>query len=162
MLAAHRCQEVTVELIVERLKMDRNLSYNPLYQVGITYSPPIDFQLQGLTVAPLNAYPSSSQLDMFASLWESEKEIRGRIEFCTDLFDRTTVERFVSHYETLLRSVVEDADCPVGSMPILPEADRNVTEMPGPVASEVHVSSEKQAQQTADRFARPKAYDQEK
>jgi non-ribosomal peptide synthetase component F len=160
MLAAHRCQEVTVELIVERLKLERDLRYNPLYQVGMTYSPPIDFQLQGVTVMPLNAHPSSSQLDMFTSLWESEAEIRGRVEFCTDLFERSTMERFVDHYEMLLKAVVKDADCPIGTRPILSEVDRigllseqDISKMPGRAEPDVHVSSEMQAQQALDRSA---------
>jgi len=168
MLAAHRCQEVTLELIVERLKLERNLSHNPLYQVGLTYCPPIDFQLQGVTVTPLDAHLSSSQLDMFASLWESEKQIFGRIEFCMDLFDRTTVQRFAKHYETLLRSVVEDADQPIATMPMFPEAERvrllsdqNVAETPDVAASDVHTVSEKRTPQTPDSLAGQKVHDEE-
>jgi hypothetical protein len=123
MLAAHRCQEVTVESIVERLRLGRNLSYNPLYQVGITYSPPIDFRLPGVTVEPLDAHTFASQLDLFANLWETENEVCGRLDFCPDLFERTTVERFVSHYETLLESVVEDADRSITALPVPREAE---------------------------------------
>lgn len=155
MLAAHRCQEVTVERIVERLKLTRNLSYNPLYQVGITYSPPIDFQLPGLAVEPLGAHTSGSQLDLFASLWEADGQVRGRMEFSTDLFEQTTVERFIGHYETLLRSVTEDADRSILAMPILPENERirllsewNATEMACPDGSGIHHLFEAQVQRT--------------
>ncbi len=146
MLAAHRCQEVTVESIVERLKLKRTLSCNPLYQVGFTYCPPIEFELPRVTIASLDAHPSSSQLDMFASLWESAKHIYGRIEFCTDLFDRTTVQQFVTHYETLLRSAIEDAERPVAALPIFSGAERvsqNGTDTLGVTTPQIHAESEK-------------------
>lgn len=125
MLGAHRCQEVTLESIVRRLRLDRYLSHNPLYQVGMTYSPAIEFTLRNTAVEPLNLHTGSSQLDMFASLWESGEEIHGRIEFSTDLFDRTTMERLVRDYEGLVESAVLDADQPIATMPMSREAERS-------------------------------------
>lgn len=118
MLGAHRCQEITLESMLQRLELDRTLSYNPLYQVGMAYSPPIDFQLPGLTVQPLDAHPPSAQLDLFASVWDADDEIRGKIEYSSDLFERTTVERFIARYTRLLEATVAEADQPVDTLAI--------------------------------------------
>ena len=124
MLEAHRRQEVTLERIVERLKLSRDLSHNPLYQAGFTFSPPAELTLPGLEVEPLSVHTGSSQLDLFVTLWEAGTEVRGRIEYSTDLFERATMERFAGHYGTLLSSIAQDADRPIAALAILPEAQK--------------------------------------
>ena len=122
-LEAHRHQEVTLERIVERLKQSRDLSHNPLYQAGFTFAPPAGLTLSGLAVEPWSVHPGSSQLDLFVTLWEEEKGMRGRIEYSTDLFDRATMERFLEHYRTLLASIAQDADQPIAALRILPGSE---------------------------------------
>jgi amino acid adenylation domain-containing protein len=124
MLEAHRCQEVTLESIVERLRLSRNLSYNPLYQAGFTFAPPADLPLPDLQVELLSIPTASSQLDLFMTLWESHSGVRGRIEYSTDLFDRATIERVAGHYQRLLATIATDADQSVTVMPILSRAER--------------------------------------
>lgn len=110
MLDAHRNQEVTLESIVETLGLGRTFSYNPLYQAGFTFCPPIEFDLPGLCVEPLDVHTASSQLDLFASLWETPDGFRGRIDYSTDLFEQAAIDRFARRYRTLLESIVKDQE----------------------------------------------------
>jgi len=124
MLEAHRRQEVTLEQMVERLKLSRDLSHNPLYQVGFTFRPPAALALAGLAVEPLRVETGSSQLDLFLMLWEQGSGLAGRLEYRTDLFEAATLERWAGHYGTLLSSLAQDPERPIGTLPLLPQAER--------------------------------------
>jgi len=160
MLGAHQHQEVTVDLIVKELKLERKLGYNQLYQVGFTFIPPVELELQGLTVESLRAHNRSSKLDMFAGLWDSGERIQGMIEYSTDLFDEDTMARFAGHYLTLLKAVVTDADQPISLLPILTDHERklvmvdwNSTRVDYPEDLCIHQLFEKQVEQTPDAVA---------
>jgi amino acid adenylation domain-containing protein len=160
MLEAHRHQEVTLEQIVEKLKRTRDLSHNPLYQVGFTFVPPAELPLPGLRVEPLNVHTSAAQLDIFVNLWEAQGALRGRIEYSTDLFDRTTIERFAGHYRTLLASIAAHADQPAATLSILPDTERqqllaewNDTRVDYPQDRCIHQWFEAQARQTPEAVA---------
>jgi amino acid adenylation domain-containing protein len=160
MLEAHRRQEVTLERIVERLKLSRDLSHNPLYQVGFTFSPAVQLQLSGVAVEALGVPTGAAQLDLFLLLWESQGAVRGWIEYRTDLFEHATVERFAGHYGTLLASIAQDLDRPIASLEILSEAQKeqmlvqwNDTQVDYPRDRCIHQWFEAQAQRTPDAVA---------
>jgi amino acid adenylation domain-containing protein len=124
LLEAHRRQEVTLERMVEGLRLSRDLSHNPLYQVGFTFRPPAVLTLPGLVVEPLAVETGTSQLDLFLMLWEEGSGMGGRLEYGTDLFEADTMARLVGHYGTLLSSIAEDPERPIGSLALLSPAQQ--------------------------------------
>src|SRR5690606_33883128 len=48
----------------------------------------------------------------------------GHLEYNTDLFDGSTIERFAGHYVNLLESAVAAPDRPIGRLSLLPPAER--------------------------------------
>jgi len=50
-------------------------------------------------------------------------DIRGSVRYSTDLFDLSTIERMIGHYETLLRSIVGDAEARLNSLEMLTEQE---------------------------------------
>jgi amino acid adenylation domain-containing protein len=160
MLEAHRRQEVTLERMVERLKLARDLSHNPLYQVGFTFAPPAALALPGVEAVPLGVELGSAQLDLFVTLWEQGGGVQGRIEYSTDLFEEATIARFAGHYRTLLSSLAREPDRPLAALAILPEAEReqllvrwNDTQKDYPRDRCIHQLFERQAEQTPDEVA---------
>ncbi|MGC5568945.1 amino acid adenylation domain-containing protein, partial [Streptomyces sp. FR-108] len=63
------------------------------------------------------------QFDMVVTLGEDNGVLTGEIQYSTALFDAVTVERIAGHMVTLLGVVGEDADQPVGELPMLTEAE---------------------------------------
>jgi amino acid adenylation domain-containing protein len=160
MLEAHRRQEVTVARMVERLKLARDLSRNPLYQVGFTFAPPASLTLAPVAVEPLAVELGSAQLDLFMTLWEQGEGVQGRIEYSTDLFEEATIARWAGHYRTLLSSLAREPDRPLASLAILPDPERtrllhewNATDMPRPSVCGVHQLFEAQARRTPEATA---------
>ncbi len=124
MLLAHRNQEIPFEMIVSALQPKRDISYNPLFQYGFTFEPPMQLELDSLTVEPIRISRMGSQLDMFIYIWQTGDAIRGQLEYNTGLFSDDTAERFVANYEALLSSAVQNAEICISSIPILSETER--------------------------------------
>jgi amino acid adenylation domain-containing protein len=122
-LGAYAHQDIPFEKLVEDFQPERNLAYNPLFQIM--------FALQN-TGRPLVAASSSSQeesitvvgagvakFDLTLFVSETTNGLRAGIEYNSDLFDTSTIARFASHYEALLQSISNDPDRPIWTLPML-------------------------------------------
>lgn len=124
MLEAHRNQEAPYEMLIKELQPDRDPSYNPLFQTGFTFEPPMELCLSGVDIQGEKVHNHGAQMDLYANLWESDDKLHGLFEYNTSLFERETVERFVKHFQTLLQSIVNSSAQPVDQLTILPPEER--------------------------------------
>src|SRR6185503_10542901 len=99
-----------------------------------------------------------SQFDMTFFIGESPQGLTGYVEYCTDLFDASTMERLLRHLTNLLRDGVRDPDVRVRRMRLMsPEesqragAEWNDTDASYPTRATIHGLIEEQARR------RPKA-----
>ena len=160
MLAAHRNQEMPYEQIVKKLQTKRDPSYNPFFQVGFTFEPPMELEFAGVEITAQKIHNQGTQLDLFLNLWEEVGEVCGFIEYNRELFDNSTLTRFVGHYKTLLHAILTRPNDPISTLPILPEAERkkisvdwNSTQKNLPKKPYLHVLFEEQARKTPDSVA---------
>ncbi|MDC0772322.1 amino acid adenylation domain-containing protein, partial [Streptomyces sp. HD] len=140
-LEAYGNQDVPFERLVEELAPERDLSRTPLFQVML--SPQEDHQwgrFEGLAAEPQRLESSTAALDMSVSVQEHGDRLAARVEYSTDLFDRTTVERLAGHFVVLLGAAVDAPDERIGTLDILTDAERgrllaewNDTKVPYPV-----------------------------
>jgi amino acid adenylation domain-containing protein len=124
-VAAYAHQDIPFEKLVEEIQPQRNLSYNPLFQVMFALqntSRPTEVGPAPEESAPvLGAGVAKFDLTMFVS--ETASDLRAGIEYNSDLFDATTIERVAGHYQTLLATATEDPDRPIWSLPLLLPAE---------------------------------------
>jgi len=126
-LGAFAHQHMPFEKLVEVLKPVRDMSYAPLFQVmfALQNFPWVPADLQGLTLTPELTEASTSMFDLTLYMWEEEKGLSGTIEYSTDLFDDSTIERMVDHFEVLLESVTTDPDRRLSELTLLRESERH-------------------------------------
>jgi amino acid adenylation domain-containing protein len=162
-LGAWAHQDLPFERLVEELRVERSLSHNPLFQVTFAVEGPRD---QGLDRAGLEARPlearsaAAAKFDLVTTVQESAGGLEGpsvRMEYATDLFDGTTVERWLGHLEVLLAGLTAAPDLPVSALPLLRESELrqlvtewNDTRSGYPRAACVHELVEEQARRTPD------------
>ena len=133
-LEAYAHQDIPFEKLVEELQPARDLSRQPIYQVGFVFQnqPREHFAVaglrsrSGLSLGASGGEPVTAKLDLGLYLYESPSGLRGAFEYATDLFDRETIERLVSHFETLLSGIVAAPEKTVGQLPLLSEAEREL------------------------------------
>ncbi len=124
---AYSHQELPFERMVAALRPERSRSYMPLFQVlfDLINAPPAEpVELEGLTLSPLEGEASAGKLDIMMGMWESEGELRGFIEYRTDLFEAADISRVILQLEQLLNSAVEQPDARLDALEMYTEDER--------------------------------------
>lgn len=126
-LGAYAHQDVPFEKLVQVLAPQRSMAYTPLFQVAFALqnAPRRELELPGLTLSYLETESVSAKFDLMLSLTEDKHGLAGILEYNTDLFDATTVERLLGSFRTLLESVAADPDQPLQVIPLLSEAEQH-------------------------------------
>src|SRR6185295_9248894 len=126
-VAAFAHQELPFEKIVFELQPERDLSISPLYQVMLTLqnAPAEALVLPGLELQPFGIEMGTAKFDLTLSLVERPDGLAGSLEYNTDLFDRSTMERMSSHLHNLLARAVADPRASVADLPLLSSAERH-------------------------------------
>ena len=160
--AAYEHQDIPFEQVVEALQPERSLSHAPLFQVMFVLqnNPQPDLSLPGLHLHWLTPPQESTRLDLTLSLMEHEGELLGWWEYNTDLFDKTTIERMVGHFQTLLAGIVANPQQCIGDLSLLTAAERhqllvewNDTQVDYPKDKCIHQLFEEQVARTPDAVA---------
>ncbi|HTK10968.1 MAG TPA: amino acid adenylation domain-containing protein, partial [Ktedonobacteraceae bacterium] len=122
-LGAYAHQDVPFEQVVEALEPERDLSRSPLFQVVFRLQPQASQEepgeVAGVQMRTLSIENHTSQLDLAFTITETEQGLRGAMQYNTDLFAAETIQRMLSHWQTLLEGVLQDPSRPIGSFPLL-------------------------------------------
>jgi amino acid adenylation domain-containing protein len=123
---AYANQDMPFEKLVEELAPERNLGYNPLFQVMFTLQntgrvPLPDGTLDGAVSPALGT--GVAKFDLTAFLSETSNGIEVGFEYNSSLFDLETVERMGRHFAMLLSAAVDDSERSVETLPIFSERD---------------------------------------
>jgi amino acid adenylation domain-containing protein len=125
-LDAFAHQDLPFELLVEALNPTRQLDHSPLFRIMFGYQkttgPRLD--LTGLELESLEVDVGTSKFDLTILVSEDDSGLRGSVEYSTDLFDHATIDRFLSHLQTLLEAAMADPACRLSKLRLLPEAER--------------------------------------
>lgn len=155
-------QELPFERLVEVVNPPRNLSISPVMQVlfEMHTTAPWPRHINELKIESLNAQPGTSQYDITLSIENSGDQWRCGIEFNTDIFDKSTIERFSVHYLTLLEDIVSSTDKKIDNLLIIPSQERtllleswNSTPVQALPDSSIHQQFELQAIKRPDHVA---------
>lgn len=119
-------QTLPFEKLVDELQIARNFTYAPLFQVMLVFQNAFSIeqiQLPHLQIEHDRIDNHTSQFDVTMHLVEAEVGLIGKLEYNTDLFDESTIERWLAHFQTLLSSIITDPDRAIATLNILPAAE---------------------------------------
>jgi amino acid adenylation domain-containing protein/non-ribosomal peptide synthase protein (TIGR01720 family) len=127
LLGAHAHQDLPFEQLVEALQPARSLSVNPLFQVSYNHQQQPDMsllQFDGLSIETQQWDIKGAQFDLVLGTFEHQDgRISGYLDYATDLFDASTVERLYGQLLTVLNAVCAQPQTAIGDLPLLSEAD---------------------------------------
>jgi len=121
-LQVYKHQNVPFEKIVEQLEPKRDLSRNPLFQIAFTLLNLPERQaveLEGVRATVETLESETSKFDLSLNVFVDEQGIELQAEYCTDLFKGSTVERFLQHYQELIKSCIEEPKKQIASFSML-------------------------------------------
>ncbi|MEO8381792.1 MAG: amino acid adenylation domain-containing protein, partial [Acidobacteriota bacterium] len=162
-LAAFAHQELPFEQVVEAVRVTRSLNHSPLFQTMLAFNntPEGDeaLSLPDLQLAPAKQALATAQYELSLSLSDGDGELSGTLVYASDLFDRSTVERWAGHYVRLLEAMAADPTASVETLPLLSVSERqqllddfNTTEVAYPDKF-IHELFEQQAAARPDAVA---------
>ena len=125
-LGALEHQELPHEKLVLDLQAGRTDASAGLFSVMFTLQ---DRGAPALRLGEATAEPAAidvgaSKFDLSLSLTETAGGLRISVEYRADLFDAGTIERFVTHYQSLMRGVIDAPDTVVSKLPLITPAER--------------------------------------
>ena len=105
-LDAFNHQHVPFEKLVEELRLDRQSTHAPLFQVAFSIKQPVmrAMRCAGVTISPLELEAGPVKLDLALSLTENVLAI----DYNTDLFEPATCQAMLERFQTLLEGIVAD------------------------------------------------------
>ena len=125
-LGAYAHQDVPFEKLVEELRPERLMTNTPFFRTWLVLqnAPMPALELPGLSLSVMQVDDGTSKFDLVLSMFETPDGLHTTWIYNTDLFDAATVARMAGHFETLLRSIVEQPDTQLNALEIFTEAER--------------------------------------
>lgn len=122
-------QDLPFDKLVEELSLHRDSSHSPLFQVAFTLqsnavSESIDIDRLAVSVQGGNTH--TAKFDITMELQEHDGEIRGELEYNTDLFDRASMLGFVEHYEVLMNALLDNPRQNLAEAPLLSATEQTL------------------------------------
>ncbi|RKH59280.1 non-ribosomal peptide synthetase, partial [Corallococcus interemptor] len=161
-LAAYEHQHVPFEKLVEVLQPSRDLSRSPLFQVMLVLqnAPAEALRVPGMAFQPIPLEGNSSRFDLALTLFEVPQGLTGFLEYSTDLFDASTVQRLMGHFGVLLSSLAAQPDARVSTLEVMTAEERqrllvewNETDTAFPRDTCIHHVVAEHARRTPDAIA---------
>ncbi|WP_042907728.1 condensation domain-containing protein, partial [Mycobacterium avium] len=111
-LDAYSNQDLPFERLVEQLNPVRSTAHHPLFQVALAFQNNVrpEMTLDGVSVEPLTLDSRTAKFDLDVDLREVPSEdptapmASGVVTYATDLYDRVTIERFVTWFERVIEA----------------------------------------------------------
>jgi amino acid adenylation domain-containing protein len=161
-LGAYAHQDLPLEKLLEALQPKRDTSRTPVFQVMLNLHnmplPPLRFG--ELTMSYLPTGLRRSNFDLTFWFQPDEHGMEFDVEYSTDLFDRSTIQRLQGHFIRLLDAALEHPETPLDRLPLLGEeerrqvlADWNRTAAETGADMPVHALFEAQARRVPDKPA---------
>ncbi|WP_241392682.1 non-ribosomal peptide synthetase [Rippkaea orientalis] len=162
-LDAYNHQDLPFDKLVEVLNPQRDLSWNPLFQVMFVHQTAtrsavdvsgLSWQHQG------GAELETSNFDLLLIATERKTTIECTLQYNSDLFDAVTVERMAAHLKLLFERSIANVDRPLSEISLLSEAEQKqlllewngVSEQPEVIRC-IHELIEERSQQNPESTA---------
>jgi amino acid adenylation domain-containing protein len=161
-LGAYAHQNLPFEKLVEVLQPERDLTRTPVFQIwfALQNAPRLEFNLPGLDLRLLDVHNGTSKFDLGLFTVEKPDGLHCMVEYSTDLFDRSTIQRFIEHFRMMLEGIAADPDQLIAEIPILPAKEReqvvlgwNQASLKASATGSLHQCFEEQVRKTPDSSA---------
>ena len=161
-LAAFENQEYPFEELVEKASITRDASRNPLFDVMFVLQNVDIAQLEipGLKPTPLEPGNNISKFDITLQVVESGTKLLLSLEYCTKLFRKKTINRFIKYFKKIVSSVLDDPGQEIANMEILSQEEKhcllyefNDTQTQYPTGKTLYELYAEQVEQTPDSIA---------
>jgi len=107
-LGAISNDDVTLELIADRLQIKLDPARNPLFTVVLSVAPDLPQLPPGWSMTYMDVESGGARWDLYIEMNDRMEGMLGRAQYNPDLFSAAAITKTVEDFELLLKSVVAD------------------------------------------------------
>lgn len=150
-------QQCTYGTLLTKLRLPRDPARMPLVSVLFNLDQALDQQSSAFTGLAMEFESTPRKFEtfeVFVNAVQVKGDLRLECQYNTDLFDASTIRRWLRAYETLLRGAVKDESTAMARLPLLDTASRTELEQlqPSPVAYDPACRMHEYFERTCDQF----------
>jgi amino acid adenylation domain-containing protein len=125
-LGAYAHQDLPFERLVDELRLPRDLSHNPLFQVlFVLQNSPVQAEtLPDLTLKVQENENHAAKFDLSLAFSLSKQGLLGKIEYRADRFAHSAIARMAEHLQILLEGIVAHPQQPITELPLLTSSEQ--------------------------------------
>ncbi len=125
---AYENQLLPIDRIVEELKITRTPNISPLFQVMFNLLDMFDkeISLADSKMEVIDRRRHISQFDLSLHIYETKKTLNCVLEYNTNLFKRSRIERMAGHFLEMVKSLMIEPEQKLKNIPILTEKEKEV------------------------------------
>lgn len=122
-------QDIPVDKVYEKLDVGRKASYMPFAQIAFQVTSNEMFQvdalgellhlLPGVDVTPYASNQKTSRFDITLNLFVGDEQFVANVEYDTDLFERSTIERLLHHIRCVIKEGISNPSIPIESISLV-------------------------------------------
>ena len=127
-LGAYAHQDLPFDKLVEEVRPERTLTHTPIFQVvfSLQNAPSESARNTLLEMERVPVDRGTAKFDLVLNMWKSGRRLQGSLEFNLDLFEPSTIERMLRHFEKLLDSIVDHPDARLDELEMLSEDEQTL------------------------------------
>lgn len=127
LLDAYEHQGLTFGDLIKALQIARDPARAPLIQTTFNVDPAIHgLRFEGLETEIVINPRAAYQFEFSFNVVSLPDRLRIECNYNTDLFEQTTIQRWLTHFRQVVHAVIADPDTPVGSISLLTSEERRV------------------------------------
>ena len=125
-LDAYAHQDMPFEKLVDALQPKRDVSRSPVFQVmfDLQNAPVSELNIQGLEFQPIEIDTTTAKFDLSMTVQDQDGRLLVAMEYNSDLFVASTIERLLDRYQQVLAGMTGDMRIGVGSIHLLSAQER--------------------------------------
>ncbi|ACL76665.1 non-ribosomal peptide synthetase [Ruminiclostridium cellulolyticum] len=161
-LEAYEHQELPFDKMLEEMRLERDLSRAPLFQVMFILhnNKKAELELDGMRITEIDVASDMAPFDLRLQLTETEKGIKGGFDYNISLFETETVKAISMHLIKLIESIVQKPTEKVSGLEYITETEKrqiltefNNTDADFPEEKVIYQYLEEQAEKESENIA---------
>lgn len=120
-------QDYPYEELIEILKLERDTSRNPLFDVMFSYQnyQQTKLEIPGFILSKVPDGQTISKFDLTLFVYEVEGGMQLSLQYATSLFKRGTIERFVEYFRQIISAITTNINIRLADIEILSQEEKN-------------------------------------
>lgn len=125
-IAAFQNESYPFEAIVNDLKLEKDLSRNPVFGTVLNYNifDVSSIELKDLKTKVVRVNQPISKFDLSFEIYDKSTALECEFEYCTRLFKKETVQAMALHFKNLVEVVLRDPDIEINKICLLTKAEQ--------------------------------------